>query len=462
MQEIRLPNLGEGIDHGDVVRVLVNKGDTVRKQQTVIELETDKALIEVPCELDGTVVEVEVSAGDRIQVGQVILKVEPAVVEKPQERKPADKLEDQEDQSGLGAAASSRAPAESTAKASERPDAGGRPEPAARAGAGGGAALNLPVRQQLPGPEGADFDPATVSPAAGPATRRLARELGVSLAQVSGSGRGGRVTRDDVRAFVRRRMQGRDGAPLAAAAPEPPDFSRWGTIEAEPLGSVRRTTAEHLGRSWPLVPLVTQFDSADITALEQLRQRFKPEAQRREVSLTITVFLLKTLVAALQAHPRFNGSLDLDNGQFIYKRYYHIGVAVDTPRGLLVPVLRDVDRKDVWQLAAELEVLAARAREGKIELGELRGASFSLSNQGGIGGTHFTPLVNYPETAVLGVGQARVQPVWDAEAQEFKPRLLMPLALSYDHRSVDGADAARFITQLKDSLEDPARLLLGL
>jgi len=241
-----------------------------------------------------------------------------------------------------------------------------------------------------------------------------------------------------------------------------PDFSQWGGIERTPLNAVRRTTAKHLGQTWPLIPLVTQFDSADVGQLEDLRRRFKPEAEERGVHLTITVLLLKALISALKAHPRFNASLDLANEQLVLKHYYHIGVAVDTPRGLLVPVLRDVDRKSVWQMAGELAELADRAREGKVDLSELRGASFSLSNQGGIGGEHFTPLVNHPEVAILGVGQTRIKPVWDEASAKFRPRLTMPLALSYDHRVADGADAARFITQLKRSLEDPLRLLLGL
>jgi pyruvate dehydrogenase E2 component (dihydrolipoamide acetyltransferase) len=445
MQEIKLPNLGEGIDHGDVVRVLVHKGDTVRRQQTVIELETDKALIEVPCEVAGTVVEVLIGEGDRIKVGQVILKVEVDESAQAVAREPAADRQ----------APAVEAEAKETAEAKDGPQSSESP---ARQ-----PALDQPGRQQLLPPASANFAPELVAPAAGPATRRLARELGVDLSRVSGSGRGGRVTRDDVRAFVQQRMQGGGVGPAATAAPvELPDFSQWGETEHAPLNAVRRTTAKHLGQTWPLIPLVTQFDSADVGQLEELRRRFKPEAEERGVRLTITVLLLKALVSALRAHPRFNASLDLANEQLVLKHYYHIGVAVDTSRGLLVPVLRDVDRKSVWQLAGELAELAGRAREGKVDLSELRGASFSLSNQGGIGGEHFTPLVNHPEVAILGVGQTRIKPVWDEASAEFKPRLTMPLALSYDHRVADGADAARLITQLKRSLEDPLRLLLGL
>jgi len=434
MQELKLPNLGEGIDHGDVVRVLVHKGDTVRRQQTVIELETDKALIEVPCEVAGTVVEVLIGEGDRIKVGQVILKVE---VDEGAQTGSTEPAADRQ-------AAAVEAEEDGIAETKDRPPASEQK-----------AAQDVPARQQLLPPASADFAPEMVAPAAGPATRRLARELGVDLALVSGSGRGGRVTREDVREFVSNRMQGGGAVPAAAAAVELPDFSQWGGIERTPLNAVRRTTAKHLGQTWPLIPLVTQFDSADVGQLEDLRRRFKPEAEERGVHLTITVLLLKALISALKAHPRFNE-------QLVLKHYYHIGVAVDTPRGLLVPVLRDVDRKSVWQMAGELAELADRAREGKVDLSELRGASFSLSNQGGIGGEHFTPLVNHPEVAILGVGQTRIKPVWDEASAKFRPRLTMPLALSYDHRVADGADAARFITQLKHSLEDPLRLLLGL
>ena len=457
MRELKLPNLGENITHGDVVRVLVAKGDSVRFQQTLIELETDKALIEIPSEVAGKVVKVHVSEGDRIKVGQIILTVEESKSVADELTPPAIQHEPP--------AAIDPAPEQSSSSA---PSATASTAPAA----GSGASIQLakpqvsvnlapPVRPAAAS-SSSEPDPAAVTPAAGPATRRVARELGVDLKRVRGSGSGGRVTSDDVREYVQRMMEGRGAAIEAHASPDLPDFGQWGPVTVEPLNAVRRKTAEHLGQSWHTIPQVTQFDYADITALEDLRQRLKTDAAERGVKLTTTVFLLKAIVSALRSFPRFNCSLDVRNEQLILKHYYHIGIAVDTPRGLLVPVIRDVDNKDVWQLAAELGELAERARLGRAELAELRGATFSLSNQGGIGGTHFTPLVNHPEVAILGTGQSRTEPLWDEHTGSFAPRLLLPLALSYDHRAVDGADAARFISKLKRSLEDPPRLLLGL
>lgn len=439
MQEIKLPDLGEGIKNGTVVRVRVAAGEIVRPQQTLIELETDKALIEVPSDLAGTVVEVLVSEGEIIDVGRVILTLEVAAVEEP-------KLPNNV---AVAAAAKPFAPSTPIILSNSVPQQDTVVSEASSA---------KPSQAQ---PRGS-MNLLQVTPAAGPSTRRLARELGVELNRVKGSGRGGRVTREDVLAFVQQAMLSSTGAGGLPTVETLPDFSQWGAIETEPLNAVRRKTAEHLGRIWPVVPLVTQFDTADITGLEAMRERFRPDAAERGAHLTLTVLLLKALIPCLKEQPRFNSSLDLIRDQLILKRYYHIGVATDTPRGLLVPVLRDVDHKDVWQLAMELDGLSAKARTGKIELGELHGASFSLSNQGGIGGAHFTPLVNHPEVAILGVGQARIEPVWDSAAAQFKPRLTLPLALSYDHRALDGADAARFITGLKRRLEDPERLLLGL
>lgn len=461
MQEIKLPNLGEGIKNGTVVRVRVAKGETVRPQQTLIELETDKALIEVPSDLAGTVVEILVSEGEKIDVGQVILTLEEGAAEvaKPQASAPdaatiaPDKTAKPE---------SAKTPDPEPAPISARQQAAAVSETPADKPLQVAKVSTMPAATPPPAPDGGGLKLQQVTPAAGPSTRRLARELGVELHRVKGSGRGGRVTREDVLAFVQQAMQSSAGAGGTLSAEALPDFSQWGAIEMEPLNAVRRKTAEHLGHIWPAVPLVTQFDIADITDLEAMRERFKPDAAERGAHLTLTVLLLKALIAGLKEQPRFNSSLDLSRDQLVLKRYYHIGVATDTPRGLLVPVLRDVDRKDIWQLSIELDELAEKARQGKIDLSELHGASFSLSNQGGIGGTHFTPLVNHPEVAILGVGQARLEPVWDSAAAQFNPRLVLPLALSYDHRALDGADAARFITGLKRRLEDPQRLLAGL
>lgn len=457
MQEIKLPNLGEGIKSGTVVRVLVAQGDKVRAQQTLIELETDKALIEVPCDVAGTISEVKVSEGDTLAVGHVILTLEPeqsadtAAPPPPPAAPPQPAEAAQPKAPGQPAElAPSAAPAPPVPVAA--PAAPVQPAPSATAAAS-------PLPQAVPDTV---VEPYQVAPAAGPTTRRLARELGVELSQVQGSGRGGRVTREDVLAHVQQVMQRSTAAGSAVPAIALPDFSQWGAIETESLSAVRRKTAEHLAQVWPAVPLVTQFDDADITELEAMRKRFKPEAEVRGLHLTLTVLLLKALVTGLKEQPRFNSSLDLARDQLVLKRYYNFGIATETPRGLLVPVLRDVDVKDIWQLCAELQVLTERTRAGQVELNDLRGASFTLSNQGGIGGTHFTPLVNLPEVAILGVGQARRQPLWDDASEQFQPRLVLPLALSYDHRVLDGADAARFVAGLKRRLEDPQRLLLGI
>lgn len=476
MHELKLPNLGEGIEHGEVARVLVAAGDSVRAQQTVIELETDKALVEVPCDAAGTVAEVRVKQGDTINVGQVILTLNEVAATAGETAAVA--------QTAAAPALAQPQPAQQKMPEHQEPKPGQpkpevpepkRPEPVEPKPESPEPARLQPRRpaREVPEPPwpGPEEPPApelaqagAVAPAVGPATRRYARQLGVELHAVHGSGRGGRVTQDDVRDYVRGVMQS-TAAPGGSAqmqALQLPDFSQWGEIEEQPLSAVRRATAQSVAQSWRAVSLVTQFDEADITDLEAMRQHFKAEAEQRGVHFTLTVLLLKALVAALKLYPRFNASLDSARATMILKRYYHIGVATDTPRGLLMPVLRDVDHRDVWQLAGELEGLAARAKSGHIVLSELRGASFSLSNQGGIGGAHFTPLVNWPEVAILGIGQARTQPVWEAAGAQFRPRLIIPLALSYDHRANDGADAARFITQLKRSLEDPERLLLGL
>jgi pyruvate dehydrogenase E2 component (dihydrolipoamide acetyltransferase) len=477
MLEVKLPNLGEGIVHGAVVRVSVATGQSVIADQTLIELETDKALIEVPSPQAGQVAEIKVREGEVIDVGQVILVlVETTEAELPS----ASELTNTE--RNKQAVESNKAERQTATEAlpqltreSAKPqasplptDAGTKPETESAAPAHGsgdrtnGQLRTMPERLQLPALAATSVDASTIPSAAGPTTRRMARELGVDLGRVQGSGRGGRVTQDDVRAYVQTVMQAPAVSATAQPQPDLPDFSRWGEITAESLNAVRRTTAAHLGHSWQLVPQVTQFDTADITLLDAMRLRFSREAAERDVHLTLTVLLLKALCTALLAQPRFNSSLDLAQGQLILKHYIHIGVAVDTARGLLVPVLRDVDQKDVWQLASELQALTARARDGHLDLSELRGASFTLSNQGAVGGTFFTPLVNHPEVAILGVGQARIQPAWDSKTAQAVPRLTLPLALSYDHCALDGADAARFITRLKRSLEDPERMLLGL
>jgi pyruvate dehydrogenase E2 component (dihydrolipoamide acetyltransferase) len=295
---------------------------------------------------------------------------------------------------------------------------------------------------------------------AAPSVRALARELGIDVAEVPGSGPGGRISHDDVKAFakstIRRARAAGPATPVASS--ELPDFSQWGEIEREPLSKLRRATATNMARSWTTVPHVTQFDRADISQLESMRKRFnrRPDAQDRK--LTMTAIVIKMVAAVLRQYPKFNASLDLDNDSIVYKKYVHIGVAVDTERGLLVPVIRDVDRKSLTQVARELDDLAARARNKKLGLDEMRGAGFTVSNLGGLGTTYFSPIVNWPEVAILGVGRAEHQATFDGGKLE--PKLLVPLSISYDHRLIDGADAARFLRALAEALEQPLLLLL--
>ena len=461
MQEVRLPSLGEGVEHGDIVRVTVNKDDYVKENQTVLELETDKALIEVPCSARGTVEQVHVEAGQRIEVGALLITVGEASAESKQTTAKPEQQAKAESTGEPSIPQSEKSQSKSTATATTSSP---KREPTQRQLV---AIPKLPDIESIQQrhPSELPFDPNEVAPAAGPATRRLARELGVDLRLVPGSGRHGRINQEDVRGFIKNQLTSvstasQRGCPVCR--PELPDFTQWGEVVRESLGKVRQTIAQHLSQSYLQVPQVTQFERADITELEALRKKLKPEAAKREVHLTLMPFVIKAIAQALTQFPKFNSSIDPGRGDLILKRYFHIGIATDTPRGLLVPVLRDVERKSVWQLAGELDALAEKARTGKVDIADLRGATFSISNQGGLGGEHFTPLVNHPEAAILGLGQARWQPTYlNGPEQPPIARLSLPLAVGYDHRIVDGANAVRFITHLKCSLEDPILMLLG-
>ncbi len=415
--EFKLPNLGENIESGDVLKVLVSAGDKIEKEQTVVELETDKAAIEVPSPVSGIVSAVHIHVGEKAAVGQLILTVETdgaaedAVPSGPPEAPPPPPPPEAEE--------ASPAPPEAPAEAPAPPDDG----------------------------EG-------VSVAATPSVRRQAREIGVDLQAVKGTGRGGRISVADVKAHAKSALQGRGAAPAGVAALVPlPDFTKWGKVERRPMSGVRRATAAHLSRAWAMIPHVTQCDKADITALEKLRKRYGKKAEATGGKLTVTAIILKLLASALKVYPQFNASVDAANEEVIYKEYVHIGVAVDTERGLLVPVIRDVDRKNIIRLSVELSEAAGKAREGKLSIDEMRGGSMTITNLGGIGGTHFTPIINAPEVAILGVSRGGVEPVHiDGE---FQPRVMLPLSLSYDHRLIDGADAARFLRWLAEALENP-------
>ena len=426
-KEFKLPDLGEGIETGDVVSVLVSEGDTIEVDQGVIELETDKALIEVPSEFAGTVASVNVSEGDAIPPGTVLITI---------------------DENGAAASEPEAEPApEPTEAPPAAPEPAPQPEPAAPADPQPSATPAAPVASD-----------GTI-PAA-PATRRFARELGVDLKGVPGTGPGGRIVKEDVQSHVQSVMAG-GGAVASGPGPAPklPDFSVWGEIERQPMPKIRQVIARNLSLAWATIPHVTQFGSADATALEAFRQRNKGAAESLGAKLTPTVLVLKAIVTALKAFPQFNASLDQAANEVILKRYINLGIAVDTDRGLMVPVIKDVDRKDIYQLALELGDLGDRTRTNKVSPDELQGGTFSVTNLGSLGGSSFTPIVNHPEVAILGIGRGREEAV--VVDGRIEPRLMMPLCLSYDHRVVDGADGVRFINKLIQSLENPEHMLLG-
>lgn len=438
--DMKLPELGENIEGGDVLRVMVKPGDAIKKDQAVLELETDKATIEVPSSADGVVKEITVKPGDKVKVGQTIFVIE----------------EGQAGGEGQKADAAPSAPVAATPQPAAAP--GAAPKTEKRKAEVVEMTRPKPVAAPAPQPAGGGDGGASI-PAA-PSARRLARELSVNIQDIQGSGAGGRISMDDVTAYARRLLSGLGGGrPGAAVAAPLPDFSHWGAIERKPMGGVRRTTAHRLTQAWTTVPHVFQQDRADITAVETLRKRLskKSEAEGR-APVTITAFLMKVLAVALKKFPQANSSVDLQTDEVIFKQYVHIGVAVDTDRGLLVPVVRDVDKKDISQLADEIAQAAEKARARKLSLDDMQGGSMTISNLGSLGGGPFMPIVNWPEVAILGVSRARMEPVFiDGE---FVPRFLMPLTLSYDHRVIDGADGVRMLRWIVEAIEQPALMWL--
>lgn len=491
MADFKLPELGENVTAGDVLRVLVKPGDTVANDQSVIELETDKATIEVPSSVSGKITDVKVKVGDKVKVGQTIFTVEesqgageakaPRSPEKPQpqpEGAPA--------QGGLSQKATPETRESAPGRAAASADAGSaapsqasEPAPSYSEGRAVAAvprlpedeiAADMPSRQKrgevvdISRAPRAAAQPAPAEegpmPAAAPSVRRVARELGVDIRQVGGTGPSGRITVDDVQKFVRDAMSGGGAAVVPGPGPSQPlpDFAKWGEVERKPISNVRRKTAEHLGHAWNVIPHVTQHDQADITAIDALRKQYGPQIERAGGKLTVTAIALKILARAVQKFPQFASSIDPARGQIVYKKYVHIGVAVDTDRGLLVPVIRDVDRKGIGELSVELAKLSEKARAAKLSLDEMSGGVMTITNLGGIGGVGFTPIVNWPEVAILGISRGSLQPVWNGSA--FEPRLMLPLSLSYDHRMIDGADAARFLRWVADAFEQPFVLAL--
>ncbi len=425
MTEFKLPSLGENIKSGNVVKINVSIGQTIQKDQPLIELETDKATVEVPSPMDGVIQEILIKEGQDVKIGQVILKIE--------EKETAGKSKT------AVAAESSKIeqPIRETSPASPPGD----------------------LTQTTSSASSAPILPVSAEVSAAPSVRRFAREIGIEIAKVPGTGPRGRISLEDVKAYAKRILTSvgaQNALPLQTqVSTKPlPDFAKWGDIDRQSMNNIRKKTAQHLSYAWVTIPHVTQFDKADITEIEKLRKRHST-AERK---LTITPFLLKVIASALKEFPQFNASVDMTTNEIIYKKYFHIGVAVDTDRGLLVPVIRDVDKKNIFQLADELNQLAERARDKKLTLEEMQGGCLSLTNLGGIGGTNFTPIVNWPEVAIVGISRAQIEAVY--QDNQFIPRFMLPLSLSYDHRLIDGADGARFLRWVCEAIEQPSLMEL--
>jgi pyruvate dehydrogenase E2 component (dihydrolipoamide acetyltransferase) len=463
--ELKLPTLGENINSGSVVRMLVSEGDVIAEQQPILEIETDKAAIEVPSPRAGRVVKIFVKEGETISVGDPVIGLEdadgqqpaPAAEEPEEQSPPAEEARDEEatDEEAADEEATDEEAADEEgteeegaepARVSKPPKADRTPEEKRRERGGEPAELPSPPDDQ------GDDGQRTLVPAA-PSVRRFAREIGIDITRVEGSGPGGRISTDDVKAHARDAKSAREAAAPTAPSVQLPDFTKWGEIHREPFSGVRRATARQMSTAWSSVPHVTQFDKADVTELEEMRKRYAGKAEKVGGKLTVTAILVKIVASALKVFPKLNASIDMTKDEIVYKHYIHVGVAVDTDRGLLVPVIQDVDTKNVIQLAVELASISEKARSRKLTLEEMQGGSFTISNLGGIGGTGFAPIVNVPEVAILGVARAAVEPVW--KDSDFRPRLMLPLSLSYDHRLVDGADGARFLRWVAEALEEP-------
>ena len=440
--DFRLPELGENIDQGDLVRLMISPGSKVSEGQPVMELETDKAVVEVPSSVTGTVKEIKVKEGEKVKVGQVIFTLEGGA-SAPEKAKhaPVEHISEQHE-ARLSLQAAMQAEGKTAAQVF-LPD---QPQPHAP------KAFSMP--EQLGKVAGTEH--RAPAPAA-PHVRRLAREIGVDIYDVKGKGPGGRISEDDVKAYAKSLLTSAAAAGSSQgrqfSQPELPDFTKFGKVERVSMRGVRRKTAQHLWEAWTTIPHVTQQDKADITELEQLRARFAPKAQEAGGKMTVTAIALKVCASALKVFPQFNASIDMSKEEIIYKQYINIGVAVDTDRGLLVPVLHDVDKKNIVELAAELTQLSKKARDKKLVPAEMEGGTFTITNLGGVGGTGFSPIVNFPEVAILGLSRSSMEPVW--MNGKFEPRQVLPLSLSYDHRLIDGADAARFLRWIAEAFEQP-------
>lgn len=458
------------VQAGTLAKVLVSVGDTIEEEQPVLELETDKAVVEVPSDIAGVVQEIHVKAGQKLEEGATIFTMAAADAKESSTGNATTENAPSSDAPVSNGAASNG----STTSAKTTEDDGMTQNTApgieaekgvAVANNGANGSSNGEKSASGNGANGVATVAATTSPksgagvAAAPSVRRLARELGVDIAQVEGSGNHGRISFADVKNFLQRNTNGSTSSTgYSVPQIQLPDFSKYGEVERQTMSGIRRATADHMARCWATVPHVTQFDRVDITDLEKLRKQFGPKAEKAGGKLTVTAIALKVVASALKAFPQFNASIDMANNEVVLKKYVNIGVAVDTDRGLLVPVIRDVDKKNILQLTAELTTLGEKARTKKTTLEEMQGGCFTITNLGGIGGTNFTPIVNTPEVAILGISRGTTEPVWNGSS--FEPRLMMPLSLSYDHRAIDGADGARFLRWIAQALEQPFLLSL--
>ncbi len=426
-KEILVPNIGD-FDKVEVIEILVAVGDTIAVEDSLISVESDKASMEIPAPEAGVVKEIKVNIGDMVSEGSLILMLDPAgeaAAVAPVKEEAAPKVE----------AVLTPTPAVPKPAPAPKTQAPQKVSPTAK------------------------IDEASFSKAyATPAVRKFARELGVDLGQVDGTGRKGRISKEDVQGFVKRALSQPAAGGLGVAPMPEIDFSQWGEIETKSLSKINKLTGQFLHRNWVTIPHVTQFDEADITDMETFRKGMAAEYKEKGIKITPLVFLMKAVVSALKEFPRFNSSLDSSGENLIMKSYFNVGIAIDTPDGLVVPVVQDVDRKSLVDLAVELGEISIKAREKKLKPSDMQGGSITISSLGGIGGTKFTPIVNAPEVAILGVSRSKMQPVWNGE--EFEPRLMLPLSLSYDHRVIDGADGARFTSFLSRVLSDTRRLLL--
>ena len=434
-KQINVPDIGD-FNEVEVIEVLVNVGDEVQAEDAIISLESEKATIEVPCPEAGTIEEILVKEGDVVSMGSPMIQLKSSGGV-PEEKVPEEKIPEEKPEP----AASKQTKVEPVKTEKVQPESTPKPPP-------------VPVEI----PKQASGKLAHASPS----VRKFARELGVEISTVTGTGRKGRITREDVKQYVKTSLQSGGQTVVTSTFDVPPfpaiDFTEFGEVESQPLSRIQKISGKYLHRNWVRIPHVTQYDEADITELEEFRNENKADAKEQGFSLTPLAFIVKAMAKALKKFPKFNTSLDVDGENLIYKKYFHIGIAVDTPNGLVVPVIRDCDKKEVFEIAKEMRDVSIKAREGKLAPSDMQGGSMSISSLGGIGGTAFTPIINSPEVSILGVSRSNIKPVWNGS--EFTPRLMLPLSLSYDHRVIDGADAARFIVYLSSILSDMKKMLL--